>query len=42
MKSNATKAELITFALNILKLYKNDEIVQTIWKHIENENKESH
>lgn len=40
MKNNATKEELITFALNILKSYKNDDIVQTIWKHIENQDKE--
>ena len=41
MKSNAGKEELIRFSLAILKHFGDDDIVRTIWKHIESENKES-
>lgn len=40
MKSNASKEELITFALNIIKYFGNDDIVRAIWKHIEFGDKE--
>ena len=39
MKNNATKEELIIFALNVLKMYKTDEEVDTLWNFIKN-NKE--
>lgn len=40
MKNSATKDELITFAINILKHFGDDDIVQTIQKCIESKDKE--
>lgn len=40
MKNNATPKELINFALEIIKRYKDDDIVQTILKNIESQDKE--
>lgn len=40
MKTDALKEELLVFALNIIKKFGNDDIVRTMWKHIESEDKE--
>lgn len=41
MKNSASKEELVTFANNILKYFKDDDIVRTSEKSLELENKES-
>ena len=40
MKNDATREELLTFAYNIIKYFKDDDIVRTLGKPKELEDKE--